>query len=164
MGKFNSMYGGKLRPLPLKNLVRQGEGDDFTLSMSAERNRNYGTLAIKRNSEDYAAAVEDLNDQCDDVMIIGVEDTEAGTPYVFVRRVEHAGKTYMFPAIFNAVLCEPKENGDYSGLCVRSFHLRLGEDIDPERLCAMRINYAPGEKIEWSEDEVNKIFACLALK
>lgn len=164
MGKFNSNYGGILKPLPLKNLVRRGEGDDFILSMAANRNRSYGTLAIKTNSEDYSAAVEDLNDQLDDVMIVGVEDTEAGSPYIFVRKVEHEGKVYMFPAIFNAMLCDPNENGDYSGLCVKSFHLRIGEDVDPERLCTLRINYAPGKKIEWSEDEVNRVFACLEMK
>ena len=75
--------------------------------------------------------------------------------------IEYGEKTYMFPTIINARLSEPSEDGGYFGPEAKSYSLRLGSEIDPERRCAMRIVYAPGKRIEWSEDELAQIFASL---
>lgn len=161
MRTFISNYGGDLKTLLLRDFVRKGEGDDFLVLINSPKYRDYGMLAIKTNSDEYAKAVEALEEQCSDVMIVGIEDAESGSPYIFACRVEFEGEEYMFPAIFNARLCGPAEDGDYSGLGAKSFHLRLGDEIDPERLCAVRILYTPGKRIEWSKDDLAMVFASL---
>ena len=161
MGTFISEYGGDLKTMLLKDFIRRGRGDDFVASMSEGANRDFGTLAIRLNSEEYARAVAALEGQYGEIMIVGVEDMESGSPYVFVRMLDYDGKHYMFPVIFNAELREPEDDGCYSNLDTRSYRLRLGDNIDPERRCALRIVYAPGKRIEWSENELQKVFAKL---
>lgn len=161
MGAFISDYGGELKTMIVKDFIRRGRGDDFVVSMDEPVNRNFGTLAIKINSDEYERAVKALNGDYDRVMLVGVEDEMSGSPYVFVRRIQYGNKKHMFPVIFNAKLCKPADDGDYSGLEVESFRLQLGRDIDPERVCQIRIVYAPGERIEWNEDEQELIFASL---
>ena len=162
MGVYISDYGGDLKTMILSDFIRKGKGDDFVASMDEPVNRNFGTLAIKLNSDDYSRAIKALNGDYGKAMLVGVEDTMSGSPYIFVRRIRFGDKYHMFPVIFNAKLCEPAADGDYSGLEVESFRLQLGRDIDPERHCQIRIIYAPGERIEWSEEEQEMVFASLS--
>ena len=161
MGVFISEYGGDLKRMLLRDFVRKGRGDDFVAPINEMSIERFGTLAIRLNSEEYASAISALAGDYSDVLLVGVEDMESGSPYVFVRMIEYGEKTYMFPTIINARLSEPSEDGSYFGPEAKSYSLRLGSEIDPERRCAMRIVYAPGKRIEWSEDELAQIFASL---
>lgn len=159
-----SAYGGNLVLILVRSFMVPGRGDDFILSMGELGIGGYGTLLISTNKDEYSRAV-DVVDR-DDVELLGVEDTESGSPYVFVKRVVCNGKAYMFPVILNAKLIEtrPFEDNhvyeeDYKVLGSNSFTLRLSSELDPEHLCAMRIIYAPGERIEWNEDDVKRVFA-----
>lgn len=158
---YISDYGGVLKTMILKDFVRRGKGDDFVAPMDDPVNRNFGTLAIKFNSNDYGRAVAALNGQYSQAMLVGVEDTMSGSPYIFVRMIEYEGKNYMFPVIFNAKLCEPAADGNYSGLEVESYRLQLGRDIDPERQCQIRIVYVPGQRVEWNDEELQMVFASI---
>ena len=162
MGVYISDYGGDLKTMLLVDFVRRGKGDDFVASMDEPVNRNFGTLAIKLNSDDYSRAILALNGQYEKAMLVGVEDTMSGSPYIFVRKIVYDGKSHMFPVILNAKLCEPADDGNYSGLEAESFRLQLGRDIDPERQCQIRIVYAPGERIEWSDEEQAMVFASIS--
>ncbi len=159
-----SAYGGNLVMILVRNFMVPGRGDDFVLSMNELGIGGYGTLLISLNNDEYSRAVNVADS--DDVELLGVEDTESGSPYVFVKRVIRNGKAYLFPVILNAKLAEtrPCEDShlyeeDYEVLGSNSFTLRLSSELDPEHLCAMRIIYAPGERIEWNEDDVERVFA-----
>lgn len=154
MGAFYSVYGGDLKKMLLKDFVRRGKGDDFIVPMEESINRHFGTLAIDLNADEYGRAVDALNGQYGEVMLAGVEDLESGSPYVFVQKVNIAGKCYMFPVVFNAKLCGADEDDAYSDLGSKSFSLRLGNEIDPNRDCSIRVVYAPGKRIEWSEEDM----------
>lgn len=166
MGDFVSEYGGDLVTLPLINFMRRGRGDDFLMKLdelSYGKNR-CGTLTISNSSctnDDYARAVQALDGQNEKVMLVCVEDPESASPYLFVKNIKKGGQEYVFPVIFNASLRSYAEDGVYYGSGEESYNLCLGDYIDPERKCAMRIVYAPGERIEWCEKEVEQVFSHL---
>lgn len=167
MGVFVSKYGGDLIVLPLKDFVQRGRGDDFLIlfdRLAGLNNNTYGTLTIgenSRNSDEYNRAIQALDSRIDSVMMVCIEDPESASPYLFTRSIMWDGKKYLFPVIFNAILMSYSECGEYYGFGAESFNLLLGNQIDPEQKCAMRIMYAPGERIEWNENDVKSVFSFL---
>ncbi len=166
MGDFVSEYGGDLVTIPLSNFLNRGRGDDFLLQPERLPGRHsYGTLNIvnsycgSRIDDDYARAVAALEGQNDNIMLVCVEDPESASPYLFVRKVNKDNKEYAFPIIFNAELWCYADDGEFFGSGEESFNLCLGDIIDPERKCAVRIIYAPGKRIEWSEEELKELFS-----
>ena len=42
-----------------------------------------------------------------------------------------------------------------------AYDLRLGDIIDPGHKCTYRIVYTPGRRIEWTDEEIARVFAQL---
>ena len=164
MDKFLSDIGGDLVVIPLSKFVLAGRGDDFFMQFNKlPDERNYGALAIKDicKDDDYDRASKAIAEQNKEVAIACIEDPESASPYMFAKRLKYGEKQYFFPIIFNATLAEYAEDGEYYGFGEESYNLRLGDELDPERKCIMRIMYAPGERIEWNEQDKEKIFSFL---
>ncbi|MCQ2570694.1 MAG: hypothetical protein MJ154_00365 [Candidatus Saccharibacteria bacterium] len=155
---FFSYYGGDLKTMLLRDFVCKGKGDDFVMPMDEPINRHFGTLAIDMNTDEYSRAIEVLNGQYGEAMLVGIEDLESGSPYVFVQKVEINGNHYMFPIILNAEICDSADDGAYVDLGVKSFSLRLGNEIDPDRKCSARVVYAAGKRIEWNSEDIDMLF------
>jgi len=149
--EFKSQYGGSLLTMSIEQYVRKGGGDDFVVSMEDPSNRNYGTLLIELDADEYKRALEALEGHHEKVMLVGIEDAESGSPYIFVNSVERDGKRAMFPVLLNAALYKPATDESYSDHENSSYILKLGKTLDPSQECAVRIVYAPGQRIEWND-------------
>ena len=158
---FKSQYGGDLLTLSIEQYVRKSDYDDFIVTMEEPGNRNYGTLLIDMDRIEYDQAVAALEGHHEKIMLVGVEDVEGGSPYIFVNGIERNGKRYMFPIIMNAALYKQATDEHYSGHEVCSYCLRLGKSLDPSQQCQIRIVHAPGRRIEWTKKEQEMVFASL---
>jgi hypothetical protein len=154
---FISEYGGDLITKPLRTMLEKGRGDDIVAVVDRSYG-SYGSLAIRTNSDEYNRAIDALAGDDREAMMIGVEDPESGSPYIFIRRVFWKGKIYALAVILNASLMD--ENDDAAAR-QGSYQLWLGDNIDPERRCVVRIAYSPGHRIEWTDAEIAQFFASL---
>ena len=168
MRNYPKEYRGKLRIFSLNDFVRSGEGDDFIVVMDEPVYQGFSALVTNANLEtleDRRALIE-TNEMAQalvsgrsGVSLVGVEEDESSKPRIFAQEVEHDGKTYILPTIFNAKLCKPSEDGNYSEEETYGYSLRLGNYIDPEHHCKARIVYAPGRRITWNSVEVAQAFS-----
>lgn len=157
MGKYVSKYGGELMTFPLGEALERVDKKDYLITEGIP-GHSFGTLAIRTNSEDYWNAVVALEDNTQSVMLAAIEDPESASPYLFIRRVSWNGLSFSFTVIFNAQLMKREESSE--GI-EEAYDLRLGDIIDPGHKCTYRIVYAPGRRIEWTDEEIAHVFAQL---
>jgi len=146
-------YGGELLILPLGGFVKHGKGDDVVVVVDHEANSHYGCLDIERYKADYELACNfvakyALKKYPNEPVMIAIEDPESGSPMILTRRVDNESGKHFLAIIFNADFSYPEENR------LGSYCLRMTKGVDPHGVFSERIMYAPGERIEWTPEQL----------
>lgn len=156
MGHTNSRNGDLLR-VPLSSLLRHGRGDDIFVIVEREYHSKYGTLCVDEQSEELKEAqLMASGYETGEPMMVAVEDPKGASPMMLTKEVFFKNRKHNLAIIFNAKFAEDPEEDSQGSFC-----LRLSTVLDPLTKVSERIVYAPGECIEWNEEQQNYLFGLL---